>query len=231
MKTVNRRPKTVDQKNKSPEKGRKEFSIPIYNSKGSEVESHKLSPELFDGRINKGVLYQAVRMYNMNRRGGNASTKTRTEVSGGGKKPWRQKGTGRARAGPIRSPLWRGGGIVFGPHPRDFHYGLPVKVKRRALAASLNSKLAENKIFGIASIVIDEPKTKRFKEIIDALKLKGTSLFVLDAIGDNIKRASRNLAGVAVKNYKDINAYDVMKSDNVVMTKASLEKLPERIKG
>jgi len=148
----------------------KEFVIPIYNMKGKEVESFTLNRKLFDGKVNKALLYQAVLMYNANQRQGSAATKTRGEVSGGGKKPWRQKGTGRARAGSTRSPLWRHGGTVFGPHPRDYSYSLPRKIKRRALLASINSKIRENKIMGIDSVDIEEAKTKKFQAVLDALK-------------------------------------------------------------
>src|SRR4030042_1918832 len=114
--------------------------LPVYNSKGKEVGKFELDKELFAGVVNKGVIYQFLMMYNANQRRGTASTKTRANVSGGGKKPYRQKGTGRARAGSTRSPLWRHGGIVFGPHPRNFHYDIPKKVKRLALISRLNSK-------------------------------------------------------------------------------------------
>jgi large subunit ribosomal protein L4 len=169
-------------------------------------------------------------MYSANQRQGTASTKTRGEVSGGGKKPWRQKGTGRARAGSTRSPLWRGGGKIFGPHPRDHHYDIPKKVKRLAFLSSLNSKLNENRIKCIEALAIEEPKTKRFRQVIDALKLKGRSLFVVDALNENIKRASHNIAEVSVKGYRDFNTMDVLGCDDLVISKAALEKLPERIK-
>ncbi|OGW78928.1 MAG: 50S ribosomal protein L4 [Omnitrophica bacterium RIFCSPLOWO2_02_FULL_45_16] len=202
----------------------------MYDSKGKEVAKFELDKGLFTGEVNKGVLYQFLRMYNANQRQGNASTKTRSDVSGGGKKPWRQKGTGRARAGSTRSPLWRGGGKVFGPHPRDFHYDIPKKIKRSALLSSLNSKVLDEKLIGIESIDMAEAKTKQFQAILDALKLKGRSLFVLDAIDKKISRASRNIQDVSVKNYKDFNPADVLSCDTVVMSKAALEKIPERFK-
>jgi len=208
----------------------KEFSIPIYNSKGKEVEKLALDSKIFTGEVNKKILYQAVIMYNANQRQGNASTKTRGDVSGGGKKPWRQKGTGRARAGSTRSPLWRHGGVVFGPHPRDYHYDLPRKIKRLAFLSSINSKLNEEKVIGIESINLDEAKTKKFKAIIGALKLEGESLFVVDTIDDKVMRASRNLEEVSVKNYKDFSTMDVLNCDNLVISKAAIQKLPERFK-
>lgn len=203
-------------------------SIPMFNSKGKEVGKFELNKDLFSGDVNQGVLYQAILMYNANLRRGTASTKTRGEVSGGGKKPYRQKGTGRARAGSTRSPLWRHGGTTFGPKPRDFHYTLPKKITRLALLSSLNSKMNDEKLIGIESVEISEPKTKHFQAIVDALKLKGKSLFVMDAIDDKVKRASKNIECVSIKNYRDFNMLDVLKSDNVVMSKPALEKIAER---
>ena len=208
----------------------KEFSIPIYNTKGKEVGIFSFDKKVFTGAVNKGALYQAVRMYNANLRQGNASTKTRGDVSGGGKKPWRQKGTGRARAGSTRSPLWRHGGVIFGPHPRDFHYSIPKKVKRLALLSSINSKLNENKVIGMDAVKVEEPKTKKFRAILDALKLQGRSLFVVEGVDENTLRASRNLQEISIKNFMDINTMDVLDSDNLVMSKAALEKLPGRFK-
>jgi large subunit ribosomal protein L4 len=205
-------------------------SVSIFNSKGKEIEKFELDKELFTGEVNKGALYQFVRMYNANQRRGTASTKTRGDVSGGGKKPWRQKGTGRARAGSSRSPLWRGGGKVFGPHPRDFHYDIPKKIKKVAMLAALNSKIVDEKLIGIDAIELPEPKTKLFQAIVDALKLEGRSLFVLESVDDKTKRASRNIASVTMKNYRDFNPMDVMHCNTLVMSKAALKKMPERLK-
>ena len=207
-----------------------EFSINVYDMSGKKVECLALDKKLFNGEVNKAVLYQAVLMYNSNQRHGNAHTKTRGDISGGGKKPFRQKGTGRARAGSTRSPLWRHGGTIFGPHTRDFHRELPKKVKRLAFLSSINSKLNDDKVLGISSVDIAEAKTKKFKAIIDALKLKGKSLFVLDAVDPKVRTASRNLQEVSVKNYMDFNTVDVLKCDNMVISKAAIKKLPERFK-
>ncbi len=205
-------------------------TLPVYNSKGKEVGKFELDKELFTGVVNKGVIYQFLMMYNANQRRGTASTKTRANVSGGGKKPFKQKGTGRARAGSTRSPLWRHGGVIFGPHPRDFHYDIPKKVKKLALISSLNSKAVEDKWIGIDFIDLPELKTRHFQAIIDALKLKGKSLFVLEAVDEKIKRVSRNIENVSIKNYRDFNTKDVMISDTVIMSRAALEKIPERLK-
>jgi large subunit ribosomal protein L4 len=211
-------------------KGPVETSLPVYDLNGKEVERFQLDKEIFDGKVHKSALYHALRMYNANKRAGTASTKTRGDVSGGGKKPWRQKGTGRARSGSSRSPLWRHGGIIFGPHPRDFHYDIPKKVKRLALLSSLNSKLTDNKWIGVSAVDIKEPKTKKFQAVIDALKLKGKSLFIVEDINENLRRSSRNIEGVSVKHYKDFNTLDVLTCDTLVMSKTALGKLPERLK-
>ena len=215
---------------KSKDKAAGGFSIPVYDMKGKELEHIALDKNIFNGEVNKRVLYQAVVMYNANQRHGNAATKTRGDVSGGGKKPYRQKGTGQARAGSTRSPLWRHGGTIFGPHPRDFHLDMPKKVKRLAFLSSINSKLNDEKFIGISAVDIDDAKTKKFKAIVDALKLKGSSLFVLDDVNEKVRLASRNLQEVAVKNYRDFNTIDVLKNDNIVISKAALQKLPERFK-
>jgi large subunit ribosomal protein L4 len=185
---------------------------------------------LFTGEVNSGVLYQAIVMYNANKRSGTASTKTISDVRGGGRKPWRQKGTGRARVSSIRSPLWTGGGIVFGPHPRDFRYHIPKKARRVALVSSINSKLNEHKVLGISEIVLKEPKTKLFKNIVDSLKIKDTALFILDKIDENVRRASRNLCDVDIKALSEFNALDVLLHDSIVFTKKSLEGLADRVK-
>jgi large subunit ribosomal protein L4 len=221
---------SIDKANASKLKDKGEFSIPVYDMKGKEIERYALDKGLFNGEVNKEVLYQAVIMYNANQRHGNASTKTRGDVSGGGKKPFRQKGTGRARAGSTRSPLWRHGGSIFGPHTRDFHRELPKKVKRLAFLSSINSKLNDEKVIGINSVNITEAKTKMFKAVLGALKLKGKSLFIFDTIDGKVKTASRNLQEVSVKNYRDFNTVDVLRCDNLVTSMAALQKLPERFK-
>jgi large subunit ribosomal protein L4 len=205
-------------------------TVPVFDLKGKEVEKFQLDKGIFTGKVNKGALYQAVLMYNAAKRQGNASTKTRGDVSGGGKKPYRQKGTGQARAGSTRSPLWRHGGSIFGPHPRFYRYDIPKKLKRLAFLSSINSKLNEKKMIGLSDIKVAEPKTKAFKAIIQALKLGGKSLFVVENLDANVERASRNLGEVQVLNYKDFNTMDVLGCDNLVVSKPALQKLHERFK-
>ena len=218
--------KTITKKHAAKKASKAEFSsaIPVFDVKGKEIEKYQLNKELFTGKVNKAVLYQAVIMYNACARQGNASTKTRGDVSGGGKKPFRQKGTGRARAGSTRSPLWRHGGSVFGPHPRDYRYDMPKKLKRVALLSSINSKLVDSKMIGISDVTVAEPKTKSFKVLLSALKLGGKSLFIVDSVDQNVVRASRNMHEVSIKNYKDFNTMDVLHCDNLVISRPALEK-------
>jgi large subunit ribosomal protein L4 len=204
--------------------------VPVFDLKGKEIEKFQLDKELFTGKVNKGALYQAVIMYNAAKRQGNASTKTRGDVSGGGKKPFRQKGTGQARAGSTRSPLWRHGGSIFGPHPRMYRYDIPKKLKKLAFLSSINSKLNEKKMIGLSDVKVAEPKTRAFKAILEALKLGGKSLFVVESMDINVARASRNLDKVQVRNYRDFNTMDVLDCDNLVVSKVALQKLHERFR-
>lgn len=206
----------------------KEFSVKIYDAKGKAVADFALDKTIFTGSVNRSALYQAVLMYNANRRQGNAATKTRGDVSGGGKKPFRQKGTGRARAGSTRSPLWRGGGTIFGPHPRDYHYDIPKKVRRLAFVSSLNLKLNEDKVKGLDALKLDEPKTKNIRSLLEALKLGNKTLLVVEKIDTNLHRAARNLQEITVRNLKDFNTMDVLKCDTMVIARSALEKLHER---
>ncbi len=206
----------------------KEYSVRVFDAAGKKVRDLAMDTNVFNGRVHKASLYQAVLMYNSNKRQGNAATKTRGDVSGGGKKPWRQKGTGRARAGSTRSPLWRGGGTIFGPHQRDYHYSIPKKVRRLAFVSSLNMKLNEDRIIGLDLARLDEPKTKRLRAILEALKLAGKTLFVVEKIDENLSRASRNMQEITVRNLKDFNTMDVLKCDTMLIAQQALEKLHER---
>ena len=190
-----------------------------------------INPAVFDGKVNKAALYQVVKMYEANQRQGTSSTKTRAVVSGGGRKPWAQKHTGRARAGSIRSPLWKGGGTIFGPHPRDYSYTLPQNIKREALRASINSKYNEDDLVVLNEIHIEKPKTKDFKKFLNSIKLKEKALFVLDKIDNNLKLASRNLREIALKRADDLNAMDVLKAKKLVMTKSALSILEKKLAG
>ena len=149
----------------------KSTTIPLLNQKGDKLSDLPLDEKVFDGEVNKVLLHQVIRMYQANLRQGTHATKTRGEVSGGGKKPWRQKGTGRARAGSIRSPLWRHGGTVFGPQPRDYSYTLPQRMKKSALRSSLNPKVMDGAVVLVDKLGAEKPKTKEFAALLEALKI------------------------------------------------------------
>ncbi|MFH1411903.1 MAG: 50S ribosomal protein L4 [Candidatus Omnitrophota bacterium] len=205
-------------------------TIPVYDLKGKVVENFQLDAKVFDGRVNKVLLYEAKKMYEANARKGTVSTKTRGEVSGGGVKPWRQKGTGRARVGSSRNPLWRHGGVAFGPKPRDYSYSMPKKAVKMALVSSLNARLSEQVIKAVVKMEMEERKTKAFKELLNVLKIEGKTLVVVEALSENIKRSSRNLKNVSLKEGRNINARDVLLSESVLIEKEALENLVERLK-
>lgn len=212
------------------------LTLPIYNTEGKEIEKLNLDPAVFDGKINQGVLYQAVLNYRACQRSGLASTKTRGEVSGGGKKPWKQKGTGRARVGSIRSPLWRGGGIVFGPHPRDFSYNLNQKIKLSALKSSLNAQLKGNNIILLNEINIAQGKTKEVVKVLSNLKPKAgdlnkSVLLLSDKLEKALRMAAGNIAFLEIGLAKDANAYQVIKARKLIITKEGLRELVNRFKG
>lgn len=202
----------------------------VYDLKGEAAGNIQLDQKIFDGTVNMELLYEVEKMYQANRRKGAASTKTRSEVSGGGAKPWRQKGTGRARFGSSRNPIWRHGGVAFGPKPRDFSYSIPKKALRKALLSSLNLRLTENMIKPVVKIEVKEAKTKEFKTIMNKLKIEGKVLVVVDVMDEGVKRSSRNIREVSLKEGRNINAEDVMLNDYLVIEKEALEKLSERLK-
>lgn len=213
-------------------KTQKEISnkVPLYDAKGKREGLFDLDKSIFTGRYNPALIYQAVLMYRANKRIGAASTKVRSEVSGGGKKPWRQKGTGRARSSSIRNPLWRGGGIIFGPHPRNFKYQLPRKIKKIALVHSLNAKLKVG-VFGvIKELKIEEPKTKLFKNIMDKANLGGSILLAVDKNDKNLYLASRNIKSITLTLYSNLNAFDVLRHNNFLITEKAVEDLTKRLK-
>jgi len=210
---------------------KKRIVLPVHDMKAKVVEEIELDPQVFDGSVNKSVLYQAITAYRANARMGGASTKTRKEVSGGGRKPWRQKGTGRARHASIRSPLWRHGGVVFGPHPRDFGYTLPQKIRREALRASLNAKVADGTLSLVERFHVLSPKTKEFVQTLKAFKADGTrTLCVIDAITDNIRRATGNIPRLYLTDPSSLNALDVVNAERILMSRDSLKDLTKRLK-
>lgn len=213
------------------------FKLPVYNIQGKEVETIELDASIFDGSQNTSSLHQAIEGYRANQRKGLASTKTRGEVSGGGKKPWKQKGTGRARVGSTRSPLWRHGGVVFGPHPRDFSYELPQKIKALALKTSLNLKLKEDNFMILDDFKIDLPKTKNAVKVFTDLKLFAAKdkkakkvLFLTRKLDPQLKQALKNISFLSVDLVSDCHAYEVMNNRKLLITKAGLADLTQRLK-
>lgn len=180
-------------------------------------------PEEFDGTVNRAALYHAVRAFRNNRRQGTHSTKTKGEVSGGNRKPWRQKGTGRARQGSIRAPHWVGGGVVFGPRPRGYGTALPRKVKRLARQSALNARAGEGSLYVIEGLEFDGPKTKHMVELLHNLELGGRKVLLLTAVTrPEVYLSGRNLPNVAVMRFADAAAYDVLWSDAVVVEETAI---------
>jgi len=205
--------------------------VPLFDKAGGKAGTFELDAKIFTGSYSKDVLYEAVKLYGANRRVGMASTKQRDEVDGSHKKPWRQKGTGRARSGTIRSPLWRKGGIVFGPHPRNFKVEIPKTLKRAALRHSLNTKLPDGKFFVIREIALENAKTKEVKKILDNMKLSGRTLLSVDHKDDKLNLAARNLKDVTLTLSANLNALDVMKHKNFLVTEKGVAQLQEMLKG
>ncbi|MDD5291712.1 MAG: 50S ribosomal protein L4 [Candidatus Omnitrophica bacterium] len=217
-------------KQKDSAKEKKAVVLSVLDISGKEVEKLELSPRIFDGKVSTASIYRAVHNYLANRRQGSASTKTRSDVSGGGKKPWRQKGTGRARVGSTRNPLWRHGGVVFGPHPRDFSYSLPKKIKQSSLRSIINNRALENNIIVLNSLVLSDCKTKTFVNILKKLKIKDGSLVVINSMDDNIRLATRNIPNVQLRDAKSVNTYDILSFEKMLITKDALRILTERVK-
>jgi large subunit ribosomal protein L4 len=205
-------------------------SLPVFDSEGKRVESVELPDDMFGEDVNTDVIHQAVVMYQASLRQGNASTKERGAVSGGGKKPFRQKGTGRARQGSIRSPLWKGGGVVFGPHPRDFGYTVPQKVRKTALRESLKAKHKSEDMVCVDDLKNSFDKTKEFAQILKNLSLKGNILALLDGSDASIVRVSRNIPFFRLMRSRDVSAYDILRHKKILVTKTALSNLMERIR-
>lgn len=204
--------------------------IPVYGLDGKVVDQLELDTKVFDGKVNKVLLYEANRMYLANKRQGTVSAKTRAEVSGGGPKPWKQKGTGRARVGSTRNPVWRHGGVTFAPKPRDFYYSMPKKAVKGALVSCLNARILEKAVKAVVKIELPQPKTKQFKAILDNLKLSGKILVIVDKLSPEVKRSSGNLKNVDLKEGRNINARDVLLKENLLIEKEAFQKLTERLK-
>ena len=201
-------------------------NVSVYNIEGKEVGSIELNDAVFGVEVNEHLVHMAVVNQLANNRQGTQSAMTRSEVSGGGRKPWRQKGTGHARQGSTRSPQWTGGGVVFAPKPRDYSFKMNKKEKRIALLSALSSKVADNKIVVLDAFNLDEVKTKKFAEVMSNLKVD-KALVVIEGENKNVVLSGRNIPTVKVSATNEINTYDVLKYETLVVTKAAVEKLEE----
>ena len=201
------------------------MEMKLYNAQGQ--ESGKIGlPALFETKVSRALLHEVVTGYLANQRSGTADTKSRGEVSGGGHKPWREKGTGNARAGSNRSPLWRKGGIIFGPKPRSYYQRLPQQKRRLALDMALSAKVKDGNFIAVDTVTIDEPKTKKMAEVLKNLKVgNGTVLLVIDKNDPKVKRASQNIPGLVVTEAKNLNAYQVLWANKVVFTSAAVNQM------
>ena len=204
--------------------------LPLYSAKREQVGELEVSASVFGRSGGESLLHEAVRMQLANRRAGTAATKTRGLISGGGRKPWRQKGTGRARAGSTRSPLWRHGGTIFGPQPRDYSYKMPRKAWRQALCLAISDRARNSKIKVIESLEIPERKTKAAKALLDSLGL-ARALILIGEGDEGFARAARNLAAHKVLTLSGLNVYDVLNYDEMLMTTKSAHALEQRLGG
>ena len=203
-------------------------TVAVYDMTNTKVDDIELSEDIFGVEINEGLVHQAVVMQMASWRLGTHSTKTRADVRGGGRKPWRQKGTGRARAGSRRSPLWRGGGTIFGPHPRDYSFSMPRKQRRLALKCVLTDKLNEGNLIVLSELDFDEPKTKKFIELQKTFGVDGCkSLFITSELIDNVTLSSRNLQNAKAIAALQLNVYDILNSDKLFLTRDAIAKIEE----
>jgi len=206
-------------------------TIDVYNLSGAKAGSLELADEVF-GAVNEDLLWEAITHYRASKRAGTHATKNRWRVSGSGKKLWKQKGTGRARIGSIRSPLWRHGGTVHGPQPRSYDYAFPKKKLLGALRSALASKFADGKLVVVNSFAVKEPKTKLFRESLDKLKIDGTALLVdiSTAENKNLELSSRNIEGLELVKANEVHPYHIMRYTHVVFAQPALEKLQDSLK-
>ncbi|OQY40082.1 50S ribosomal protein L4 [Candidatus Atribacteria bacterium 4572_76] len=203
------------------------IALSVHNIKGENVGEVSLKDNIFNTKINKYLVHQAVKRYLANRRRGTASTKNRSEVRGGGAKPWRQKGTGRARAGTNSSPIWVGGGIVFGPAPRDYSFSLPRKMKVAALKSVLSDKLKNKEIIIVDNLLLEENKTNKLVEILKNLQAFKKPLIIIEKEDNGIVQAARNIKGTQILSVSKINTYDLINHEKIIITKKALKRIEE----
>ena len=201
-------------------------NVSVLNMEGKEVGSMELNDAVFGVEINEHLVHQAVVLQLANNRQGTQKAKTRSEVSGGGRKPWRQKGTGHARQGSTRAPQWTGGGVVFAPVPRDYSFKMNKKEKRAALKSVLTSKVQENKFIGLDELKLAEVKTKEMKKVLDNLKVNN-ALVIIGDDSENVALSARNIAGVQTASVNTINVFDMLKYNTIIATKSSVASIEE----
>ncbi|NLX69651.1 MAG: 50S ribosomal protein L4 [Clostridiales bacterium] len=202
-------------------------NVDLYNIEGTPVGEINLDDGVFGVEINEAVLYQVVKMQLANKRQGTQSALTRAEVRGGGRKPWRQKGTGRARHGSIRSPIWIKGGVTFAPKPRDYSYTLPKKIRRLAMKSALSSKVANNEIIVLDSLNLPEAKTKEMVKVLKNLEVERKALIVLPGRDEKVLRAARNIPGVKLAYTNTLNVLDILNYDTFIVTQDAVRQIEE----
>ena len=203
--------------------------LDFYNIAGERIGEVTLNSKVFGAKVNEALLYEALKAQTSSRRRGTASTKERAQVRGGGRKPWRQKGTGRARAGSIRSPIWKGGGTTFGPRPRDYSYSLPRKAKRKAIKSALSAKFKDKEILILDRMGLKEAKTKKMASILVNLRSGKKPLLVIEEGNEMVRRAARNIEGVKVISPNSLNLYDLLNHNKLILTKEALAKIEEHL--
>lgn len=201
--------------------------VSVVNQTGSAAGEIELNDLVFGIEPNEAVLFEALVQQRASLRQGNHKVKSRAEVAGGGRKPWRQKGTGRARQGSIRSPQWRGGGIVFGPTPRSYSYKLPKKVRRLALRSALSSKVRDEEMVVLEALTFDAPKTKEFTKVLKDLSISKKALFVTADLDETVALSARNIPGISVVTANGINVLDLVGHDQLIVTKDAVKKIEE----
>lgn len=204
-------------------------NLKVIDQKGKDAGEVTLNDDVFGIKPNESVVFDAIIRQRAGRRQGTSKVKNRSAVRGGGKKPWKQKGTGRARQGSIRSPQWRGGGVVFGPTPRSYAYSMPRKQRRLAIKSVLSQKLIDEDLVVLDQLTMSAPKTKEFKSILDGLKVEGKVLVVSD--DQNVQYSARNLPNVKVITANGLNVEDVVNYDKLVLTKEAIEKIEKNVEG
>jgi large subunit ribosomal protein L4 len=206
------------------------MELPVYDESGELAGKVKFDESVLGTKVKRKLLHQAVVMYEARQRAGTARTKTRAERAGTGRKPWRQKGTGRARAGSRRSPLWRKGGTIWGPKPRDYGWSMPVKARREALRSALLSKFREERVKVIDKLEFDAPKTKRIARLLENLGIKSKVLLAVKGHQPELYKSVRNVPRTVMSAIRDLNAYEVLRGGELLITKEALEALPEVVK-